>query len=81
MRVGDKDVNQEFLSMSTVADVVSVLYRTNDEIKMRVPLACFVKYRNYKCLCTCLMFTDPENDEVIYGFQEEGSIKINSLVS
>lgn len=47
--------------MCHVADVVSVLYRTNDEIKMRVPLACFIKYRNYKCLCTCYSFDD--NDE------------------
>lgn len=56
VKLGDKDINQEFLNMANIADVSSVLYRTNLENNMRVPLACFVKYRNYKCLCTCISF-------------------------
>lgn len=48
---------------------------------MRVPLACFIKYRNYKCLCTCYQFDKNDNCEIVYGLQDVGTIKTNSIIS
>lgn len=68
--------------MAHVADVVSVLYRTNDDIKMRVPLACFIKYRNYKCLCTCYEFDDNnENNQIVYHIENGITKRTNPIIT
>lgn len=51
IKLGGKALNQEFLGMSNVADILAIL-KKNRGVEMRVPLAAFIKYKGFKALCT-----------------------------
>ena len=79
IKLGGKNINQEFLSMATVADILAIL-RKNRNVEMRVPLAALVKYKGFKALCV-MNIPVSGDDSIMYGLPAEGGFKINSSIS
>jgi hypothetical protein len=48
-----KLISNEFRHLNLLSDVLHAL-RLQMEFKIRVPLACLVEYRGFKCLCLAL---------------------------
>jgi hypothetical protein len=79
IRLGGKNINQEFLGLENVADILAMLKKSRD-VEMRVPLAAFVKYRGFKAICVMNVPIDGDAT-IIYGLPAEGGFKINSSIS
>lgn len=50
VKIGDKDLNQEFLVNSLISDLCLNL-KVIKGLKIRIPLMVFVKYKTFKVLC------------------------------
>jgi len=71
LKVGGKEINQEFLVNYFLNDILYT-FREVKELKFRIPLMSFIKYKGYKVLVMCDMpFTELEKSEV-YNLLDEG---------